>query len=460
MTPGSPFSAAETAMHETATLSNYAANLRYEDIPADVLERMKHTICDTTGAIIFGYDLPWSQMIVDYATKYGPGGRSRILGHGGVLVQPQMAALANGALAHAFELDGGCKPSVGVHPGATTFPAALAVAQERGFNGRDVITAIVAATEVMVRIAMATQHTNEIRGFHGPSTTGPFGAAVTVGRLLGFDATKMTNALGIAASLAGGLVQFSRSGTGGMVKRLHLARANESGVLAANLADRGFEGPHDILEGEFGFLNVFCNEPEMSELTKGIGDSFISMNMFLKRYACHGAAQGPLQALEDLQSAHRFKAKEIDTIDVYGHHEMKDRHEIHEPTDPMLAQYSVPFSIALANYRDPKDPRSFDQSALGDKDILALCKRVRLYKEQGAGHMTLGTRVAVNLKDGRVLTTRVVHYKGLPQNPANRNDVYEKFSLLTSHCPKAKMNEFFDRLQNIEKEKDFEWLTV
>src|SRR5215212_6958344 len=114
----------------------------------------------------------------------------------------------------------------------------------------------------MVRIAMATKHTNEIRGFHGPSTTGPFGATVAVGCLLGFDAAKMTNALGIAASLAAGLLQFSRSGTGGMVKRLHLGRANESGVLAANLAARGFEGPHDILEGEFGFLNVFCNEPE------------------------------------------------------------------------------------------------------------------------------------------------------------------------------------------------------
>ena len=136
-------------MNETATLAKYAANLRYEDIPKEVLDRVRNTICDGVGAIIFGFGLPWSQMIVDYATTYGPGGKSRILGPGGSLVQPAMAALANGALAHAFELDGAAKPSAGTHPCATIFPAALAIAQERGFGGRDLITAFVAATEVM-----------------------------------------------------------------------------------------------------------------------------------------------------------------------------------------------------------------------------------------------------------------------------------------------------------------------
>jgi 2-methylcitrate dehydratase PrpD len=237
-------------VNETAILAKYAANLRHEDIPQEALERARNTICDTVGAIIFGFGLPWSRMIVDYAKAYGPGGRSRILGAGADPVQPPMAALANGALAHAFELDGAAKPSAGTHPGATIFPALLAVAQERGFGGRDLITAFVAATEVMLRIGTATKKSNERRGFHAPATTGPFGAAVGVGRLLGFDESKMTNTLGIAASLSGGLVQFSRSGTGGMVKRLHFGRASESGVLAASLAASGFTGPHDILEPE------------------------------------------------------------------------------------------------------------------------------------------------------------------------------------------------------------------
>ena len=151
-------------------------------------------------------------MIVDYATTHGAGGKSRILGLGGPQAQPQMAALANGALAHAFELDGGCKPSVGVHPGATIFPAALALAQERGLSGRDLITAFVAATEVMVRIAMATHHSNEIRGFHGPSTSGPFGASVAAGRMLKFDAAKMTITLALPAM---GKQSYSQAGRRG-----------------------------------------------------------------------------------------------------------------------------------------------------------------------------------------------------------------------------------------------------
>ena len=445
-------------MNETATLAKYAANLRYEDIPKEVLDRVRNTICDGVGAIIFGFGLPWSQMIVDYATTYGPGGKSRILGPGGSLVQPAMAALANGALAHAFELDGAAKPSAGTHPCATIFPAALAIAQERGFGGRDLITAFVAATEVMLRIGTASKKSNEHRGFHAPATTGPFGATVGIGKLLGFNESQLTNAMGIAASLAGGLIQFTRSGTGGMVKRLHFGRANESGVLAANLAERGFTGPHDILEGEFGFLRVFCDEYDMAKLTAGLGETFMTMNIYMKRYACHGTCQAPLQALQELQAKHQFRAADVERIDVGGLPVIVDRHNILQPKDPMLAQYSVPFSVALAFFRDPKDPRSFDEAAVSDPDILAMCRRVRPFVEENATSST-GT-VTITLKDGRVLTEHVTQIKGTPALPPNRDDVYEKFALLTRHCSTKKMDEIFERLQAIEAEKEFDWLMV
>jgi 2-methylcitrate dehydratase PrpD len=270
----------------------------------------------------------------------------------------------------------------------------------------------------------------------------------------------MTNVLGIAASLACGLVQFSRSGTGGMVKRLHLGRASESGLLAANLAERGFDGPHDILEGEFGFLHVFCDEFDESKLTDRLGDKFMSMTISMKPIACHGAAQAPLQALQDLQAEHKFSAADVDSIEVGGRHEMLDRHNIPEPKDPMIAQYSVPFAMALGCFRDTRDPRAFDESTVKNPDILALSKRVTLYAQEGAGHMTPGATVKLTLKDGRVLGKSVVHFKGMPENPAGRADVYEKYSLLTADSPRTKMDEIFDRLQNIELEKDFDWLRV
>jgi 2-methylcitrate dehydratase PrpD len=255
-------------------------------------------------------------------------------------------------------------------------------------------------------------------------------------------------------------VQFSRSGTGGMVKRLHFGRANESGVLAALLAERGFTGPHDVIEGEFGFLRVFCDEFNMAELTASLGERFLTMTIYMKRFACHGAAQGQLQALQELQAEHRFSPDDVTSIDVEGHHEMLDRHNIPEPRDPMIAQYSVPFAVALALFRDPKDPRSFDQSAVEDERIMALSKRVTLHREEGAGHMTPGASVTLKLRDGRVLKRRVVYFKGTPQSPAERDDVHEKFRLLTGDCAGERMDEIFERLQSIEREGEFEWLKV
>jgi 2-methylcitrate dehydratase PrpD len=126
----------------------------------------------------------------------------------------------------------------------------------------------------------------------------------------------------------------------------------------------------------------------------------------------------------------------------------------------MIAQYSVPFAVALALFRNPQDPRSFDQSAVDDPKIKALCKRVRLHREEGAGHMTPGASVTLKLNDGRVLTKRVVYFKGTPQAPANRDDVYEKFQVLTRDCPRQRMDQIFERLQNIERERDFDWLKV
>src|SRR3954468_1994958 len=287
--------------NETVTLAEYAAALRYEDLPQEVVACARDAITDTAAAAIQGSALPWSRIVIAYAERTGPGGRSRILGQGGQ-VQAPAAALANGALAHAFELDSLTRPGAGAHPGATVLPPALAVAQQPGvkapkaLGGRDLIAAFVAGNEVMIRIGRATGHTNEARGFHAPGTTGPFGAAVACGHLLGLDAAKLTNAIGIAGSLAGGLLEFAK-GDGGTVKRLHLGRASEAGVLAASLADAGFAGPKTVLEGQFGFLRVFCTEFDENQLTRNLGHEYVTLSTVLKRYPCHATAHAPVRAV-------------------------------------------------------------------------------------------------------------------------------------------------------------------
>jgi 2-methylcitrate dehydratase PrpD len=194
----------------------------------------------------------------------------------------------------------------------------------------------------------------------------------------------------------------------------------------------------------------------MSKLTAGLGQTFMTMNIYMKRFACHGTCQPPLQALEELQAKRPIRAADVVEIDIGGPHDMVDRHDIRAPKDPMIAQYSVPFAMALAFFRDPKDPRSFDESALTDKDILELCRRVRLHVEDKASG-TAGT-LAIRLKDGTLFEERVTKVKGTPPLPPSKDDVEEKFALLTQHCAANRMSEIFERLQFIEVESDLDWL--
>ena len=446
-------------MNETGILAQYAATLRYEDIPVDVINRAKQCIADTIAVIIFGYELPWSRMVVRFAEKNAPGGSSRILGPGGARVHAPAAALANGALAHAFEMDNLTWPSSGVHPGATLLAPALALGQERGIGGRELIAAVVAGAEVMIRIGRATGHRNESRGFHAPGTTGPFGGAVACGRLLGLDAEGMRNALGVAGSLACGLMEFARAGNGAMVKRLHLGRAAESGVLAASLAAEGFRAPASVLEGEFGFLRVFCGEFDRAALTHGLGEAYATRSITLKRFPCHITAHTSVQAILDIRAEHGYAAADVESIHIAGNDKMAGVNNISSPADIMMAQYSIPFCVALAHLRDPHDPRSFDETAVGDPQIKALAQRVKITVADERP-TPLAAAVSVTLRDGRVLTRTVTDFKGTPEHPLTQRELREKFLMLTRHCAADNMREVFDRLQGLEREANLDWIGV
>jgi 2-methylcitrate dehydratase PrpD len=444
--------------NETVRLAEYAATLRYEELPPEVVQRAKDCITDTVAVIVLGNGLPWSRIIASYAQRIGAGGHSRILGADGPTVQAPAAALANGTLAHAFESDNLTKPGAGVHPGATLLPPGLAVAQERGSSGRELINAVVAGFEVMYRIGRATKHSNERRGFHAPGTTGPFGAAVAAGVLLGLDAACMTNALGIAGSLAGGLMEFARSGTGAMVKRLHLGRAAESGVLAASLAADGFTGPRSVLEGDAGFLQVFCTEWDVADLTSGLGSEFATLNLCLKRFPVHMTAHTAVQAVLELQAEHGFTGADVDRVTVAGTERMATINNIRAPTDIMMAQYSIPFCVALALFRDPRDPASFDDSALSDAAIRDMSGRVAVVVADPPTKVAGASIVTIALRNGRSFTHEVAEFNGTPARPLDQAELRDKFMTLTRARYGSAAAGIFDRLQNLECETDLGWV--
>jgi 2-methylcitrate dehydratase PrpD len=123
---------------------------------------------------------------------------------------------------------------------------------------------------------------------------------------------------------AGSLLEFAR-GNGGMVKRLHLGRASEAGVLAASLAADGFEGPRTVLEGEFGFLKVFCTKWDKTLLTRGLGKEFVVSSTVLKRYPCHATAHAAVRAVRDLQAEHGFSGPDVEAITVTGTERMVEQ---------------------------------------------------------------------------------------------------------------------------------------
>ncbi|MHA1108573.1 MAG: MmgE/PrpD family protein, partial [Alphaproteobacteria bacterium] len=439
--------------NETETLAAFAAGLKYEDIPPEVVERTKDCIIDTIGAAIFGSSLPWSRIIIDYVKNNGAGGNCTVLGPDGIRTTPPMAALANGVMAHAFEMDSLRQPSAGIHPGSTLGPSGLAIAEELGASGRELITAFVAGNEVMSRIGLADRHSSEKLGFHAPGLTGPIGSALVAGRLMGLDAGRMTNAMGVAGSLCSGILEFVRSGTGGMVKRLHLGRASEGGVLAANLARDGFTGPTTVLEGEFGFLNVFCRDADLSQLTDGLGERFETLNLCLKRFPCHITAHTPVQAALDLKAEHGFNGAEVEAVLVRGSDKMVSHHNIPEPSDVMLAQYSTPFCVALAMLGDPLDPRSFSDDSLNDDAIRGLCRKVRVEKrlEEDGETTPWASVVEVTLKDGRRLKGRADSFKGMPSDPVSRTELAEKFNRLTRDMTAEWRHRLLDQLLNLEQ---------
>jgi 2-methylcitrate dehydratase PrpD len=435
-------------------LAEFGTSLACRDIPDVVREQAVDAVIDTIGVSIFGSTLTWSRIVIDYALHYGKNGTSTILGTGHRVGAP-FAALANGALAHALEMDNLRQPSAGVHPGSTLVPALLAIGEEVGASGEDIITAFVAANEVMSRIGDTAANTAEILGFHSPGLTGVFGSTVAAGRLLGLTAEEMAQAFGIAGSLCSGLLAFSKAGNGSMVKRLHTGRASESGVLAARLAKGGFEGPDAILEGKFGFFDAFAREPRMERLLKDLGTQWETSKICVKCYPCHVTSHTPVQALQDLRAEHDFGARDVAEVHVATSEKVLSHHNITQAADIGTVQYSLPFCIAVALHRDPREPLSFLDNPHEDAAIAGMAHRVRLTLNPASVSPgpAWATVLTVVLKDGRRLSAERTDFRGAPTNPMGRNELDGKFlSLVTGVVPDA--TGLLQRLREIQTLED------
>jgi 2-methylcitrate dehydratase PrpD len=184
------------------------------------------------------------------------------------------------------------------------------------------------------------------------------------------------------------------------------------------------------------------------------------MDIMMKRFACHITAHRPVEAMLDLMSEYKFSAGDVVAITVTGNRRMATTNNIPAPPDVLLAQYSIPFSVALSLYRNPIDPDSFDDNVHRDPAILAMAARVKMLTAPGQEREDLTSLVTVTLKDGRSVSRTVTEFSGTPARPLDRAGLQEKFLLLTKRFPRADMQRMFDRLQNLENEKTLGWISV
>ena len=176
----------------------------------------------------------------------------------------------------------------------------------------------------------------------------------------------------------------------------------------------------------------------------------------MKRYALHGVAQTPVQALRELIAGHGFVGDQVDNVVVEGDEKLLTHHNIVEPSDIVQAQYSVPFCIAFALFRDPDDPQSLVYGALEDKVIREACRtRIKLQVRPAQSGHTFNTRITVQLRDGRQFAREANTYKGRPSNPLSRDDLRRKFMLLTAGSGEKAAAALFERFDRLEQQPRF-----
>jgi 2-methylcitrate dehydratase PrpD len=415
----------------TARLAAHAAALRYDTIPGPTLERAKDLLLDHLGVALAGSTLSWTRMV--HAQVVSEGGRPESTLLGGGWAPARAAALANGTAGHANEFDDTHDESLN-HPGCVVMPAALAVAQARRLGGREFLAAVVAGYEAQCRIGAAVGAQLVHRGFHPTASCGVFGSAAAAASLLGLDADVLVSAWGSAASMGTGLMRFTEDSARTTIKRMHGGLPAERGVLAAQLAATGFLGPRGVVEGRWGFSDVLAGNPPLDRVLEGIGTRFELDVVSVKLYACCKMFHSMVEAIAQCKARTPFAEEDVEAVVVRGPREMLDSHMQYHPESEMSAQYSLPYTAAVAVLLDAGVPESFGAQARAREDMRRLTALVTAVEDpslQAVFPSRFAGGVNIRLRDGRTLDAQVIDSESSPARPLSRDGVRAKFDRLT-----------------------------
>ena len=444
----------------TRKIAEFVAGVRYEQIPADVRERLKLLILDSLGCAIYGANLEWCRILQDTFGKLDATRTTSVWGTDQMLSSTN-AALVNGTEVQSFELDDVHRVGV-LHVGAVTLPALFAVAESHtDLTGRELLVAALAGYEIGPRVGKCLGQEHIGQGWHSGATVGVFSAAAGAARGLKLDAERTVHALGIAGTQAAGLMaaQF-----GSMVKRMHAGRSSQSGLYGALLAEKGFTGIIDVFEAPYGgYCTTFSRSTDrfnMKELSAELGTRFETMRIALKFYSCVGSNHTSLDAIRAIQARRPFKLDEIKKIVVHGSQVTVDHVGWpYRPEGLTSAQLNLPFCIATLLLRGDVFVDEFKPEAVHDQERIALSRKVEVMHDPAI--TALGSRfrhkvrVEILLNDGRRDEETREAPRGSEQSFASAEEIVGKFRKLTRYTMEAgQQDEVIDLILNMEKVDD------
>ncbi len=422
----------------TRELVAFLAGLRSAELPAKVLERARYFLLDYLSVALRGSLAESTAAVHRMVRRLDAGGCSTVLGTM-MRTAPGLAALANGAAAHAIEMDD-THSGGSFHPGAVMYSAALALAQSgMAVSGTEFLAAVVAGYECAARIAMAVQPKEHyLLGFHPTPTCSVFGAAVTASKLLGLSEQQTLMAVGIAGSMAAGSMEFLAEGA--WTKRLHPGLAAQNGIQAALLAAENFTGPSRILEGRDGFLFGYSRRPVPELLTEGLGEDFEILRTCVKPHACCRYMQGPIDAILELVRQHEIEPGAVDAIEVAVLEAgwgliAEPRGRKYHPESIVDAQFSMPFGAAIAVIDRAAGLEQFTLEKIHAPAVRKLMGRVVLAKDiriEKNYPREWRARAAIRLTDGREWEKTIRYPKGDPENPLSWDELAAKFDSLAA----------------------------
>lgn len=412
----------ETVSQEAAAR---VAAIDYALLPPQVVSTARLLVLDQFGVQIRGARLPHVQPVLHLAARSAGLGEATAVGIPAPVSAPQ-AAWVNGTLGHSAEYDDAHMAAW--HTSSAVVPAALALAEHEGLSGSRLLAAVVAGVQMMGVLGTVAGRGMLTAGWHGSKVLGVFGAAAASGHVLGLDRDRLAHAFGIAASDAGGTMEYDRSG--GEVKRLHAGSASRSGLEAALLAEAGLTGPSTVFEGPRGLFAMFGGVPAGARPEPAQWGRWQILDTIFRFYPAVAATHPPLDALARLRAEHGFTSEQVQRIRVglpswaVGHGAAITR-----PTDAISAQFSLAFGLALQLVSGANRPQDYtDPTYWTDPRILALAERVEPYAmDIPDGDPDLSAAVEIRLSDGRRVEAYQPGFHGHPVWPATAQDIEEKF---------------------------------